>query len=283
MSTANILPQFVLKHLEQIAKDEGFMEYEIEQADGSNFGDGFAATLISATFVGTRQINDEIRQKERLSLMCKIQSPSAMHQEQFNSSMLFDREIYVYEKLLPTLNDLQREKGLSEENGFFNYPKCYASSSDSVDNEFVIIMNNLKAGGYGLWPKLKPIPFENVKLLMEQLGRYHGLSFVLRDQKPQVFEELKAGLQPDILIAMLKAPAFDAMFQASYARLAALPAKPEHTKFLQRLTKEWKSIFTDCVNPERAGPFAVLSHGDCWNNNLMFLNENVSLTFFGYP
>lgn len=52
----------------------------------------------------------------------------------------------------------------------------------------------------------------------------------------------------------------------------------------ERLLKKVKELFErdhialigECVKGESAEPYAVLCHGDCWNNNILFKYDKVS-------
>lgn len=275
-SAAIDLPPFVHEYLDKIAKSEGFFDYKIEQEAGSKHADGFTARLISTTIIGQRQVNGHIQQ-DQLTLICKIEPSGSVLKEQLNTTIHFEREVFAYKNLLPAMEKFQLEKGLTKVNGFFTYPKCYVAYYNAAEDKNIIIMNNLRVDGYELWNKLMPIPFEKAKLLLQQLGRYHGLSFVLRDQKPDLFNELKNGVEPEVMITMLKEPACEAIFQSSFDQAAKqFDDNCETGKVLQRIKEEWKAIFTRSVERNVAEPYTVLAHGDCWNNNLMFLNKNVS-------
>lgn len=257
----------LLQHLEDIAKNEGFLEYEIEEKACSTVGDGFMSTMLNIILVGRKLINGNAT---RLSLVCKIQPENAARQEEFRSAATFEREVFVYKTLLPTLEKLQREHGLTEATGFFQYPKCYVAVFNA--NESIIIMEDLRANGYALWDKVKPATFESVKLLLEQLGRYHGLSFVLRDQQPHTFHEF---MKKRTIIPKLHSSAtIKSIFETCYNRAKSLMSLDTDIKLMQRFKDSFAEIVIEMTKPEE--PFAVLIHGDCWNSNMMYLCQNVS-------
>ena len=150
MATNNI-PQYLLNHFSKIAKDEGFTEYSLEQAAGSQHGDGFVASMLSVTINGQRKIkNSDVLQWDKLSLICKLCPDDKIRQEQFCTQEIFECEVFAYNELLPVLRNFQEKVGLTEENGFFAYPKCYVATSDVDSGETVIIMKDLRSNGFAL-------------------------------------------------------------------------------------------------------------------------------------
>lgn len=271
----NTLPAHLLPHLADIAKAEGLNEYTIEHEPGTKPGDGFMSEMLAVTLVGkeTNTDADKLLSQKRVALICKLQPTSSVRQEQFSSSIMFEREVFVYNRLLPLLVRLQRHHKLNEETGFYSFPNCYVAKMDVFNDESLIIMQDLRAEGYALLDKSKPIGLEASTLFVQQLGRLHGLSFVLREQRPEVFAdfiEIK-----DHFNALIYSNSAKAMFDSCYDRAIRILEKPEDVEFMKKLRLSWQQIMKDSVDPSKMERFGVFGHGDCWNNNLMFTMENV--------
>lgn len=274
------IPTALRQHFENIAEAEGFTDYTLTQDAGSKHGDGFMGTMVSVTISGKRKSSEEnvaddeaALQTDRLDLICKIQPTNAARNEQFHTSIVFEREVLCYTAILPALEHFQREKGLTEDNGFFGFPRCYLATNNPNTNEAIIIMQNLRPLGYDMWDKMKPIRFENVQLLMEQLGRLHGLSFVLRDQRPDVLDGFRK--MDSVLEKMLDAKAFGTIMESCYDRAENLLDDEIDKEHIRKYRKIWNAVIKRCAQSSNAEPFAVLAHGDCWNNNMMYLNNGV--------
>lgn len=271
----NNLPVQLLPHLADIAKAEGLAEYTIEHEPGTKPGDGFMSELIAVTLVG-KDVNtdaEKLLTQKRVALICKLQPTSSVRQEQSNSGIMFEREVFVYNRLLPLLVRLQRHHKLTEETGFYSFPKCYVAAMDVFNDESLIIMEDLRSEGYAVMDKSKPFGLEEATLFVQQLGKFHGLSFVLREQRPEVFADF-IGIK-DHFNALIYSNTAKAMFDSCYDRAARLLEKPEDVDFMKKLREHWQRIMRDSVDPSRMGRFGVFGHGDCWNNNLMFKLENV--------
>ncbi|XP_065094901.1 uncharacterized protein LOC135715653 [Ochlerotatus camptorhynchus] len=258
-------PQFMYDAVAWIAPQQGFTpgQFQISFESGSGKGDGFVAEMFRASITeGDR----------KLVVLCKIPPINDARRQSFGAMPVFDREVQAYSKFLPAIYEFQRKKGVTEEMGigFFNAPQCYLAYIDEAKEESVIIMDDLRLKDYRMWNKMVPVNYEHARLLMIQLGRLHAVSFALKDQQPDVFEQFKV---PDPMTAMMIANAgFTQMMQMSLDRVLTI-IEPHEEKTRQKLLKLKDTIFDDLqtiTKSEIAGPYAVLSHGDCWINNMIY-------------
>lgn len=265
----NELPDFLIELLEKIAKREGFESYTYSVSAGSNHGDGFLAAMKRVTVSGKRNGRDD-----ELPLIFKLMPSSAARREQFNSTKVFSREITMYNKVLKLMNDFQLEKGLSTDDGFFDYPKCYGVIDDVENDQFALVMEDLKASNYQMFDKFQPSDYNHVKLFMEALGKYHAVSFALKDQRPGVFEQFKdledifadqVNSSPDMMQAMFRF-AYDRAITAFEDDIA----KETAVLTLRKLKENFLKDLLNLPAGRKSEPFSVINHGDCWNNNLMF-------------
>lgn len=266
------LPAYIVAELEKIAINSGFADgFTIEQDVGSKHGDGFMATMVSIKLTGRSAATKSV--KFEMNFILKMLPDNKARREMFNSEVVFLREVTLYTDILPKIIKFQQQKGLNGANGFFQFPKCHFACSRADVNEHVIIMDDLRAQGYELWDKLKPIPVENVRLLMQALGRFHGLSFAIRAQQPEVFDEFRH--LKSLMSTMVSSPVMENMMKAVHGQTIAALGDAEsggEKEFLGRF--DWKENLLDCVqNSVDDGPFSVIFHGDCWNNNMMFRND----------
>lgn len=178
------LPEYVLSLLDGIAVSEGFCQYQIKTGAGSKHGDGGCGTLTIATIAGDRTINGTI-QKDTLALLCKTM-PSTQGESILDK--LFEREVLAYNQLLPLFAKFQREKGLSDEECFNTYPTCYAAVADATNNKYIVIMEDLRARKFVLWPKAQSFDNTHAFAVIDGLAKLHAVSFALRDQRPEEFK-----------------------------------------------------------------------------------------------
>lgn len=262
------LPACALELLKKIATSEGFIEYTTKVDSGSNHGDNFIGVLSRVTLAGTRKVNGKFKE-DKLNLLCKFGSDVAERRKEFNTDALFEREIYAYEKLLPAFKKFQKSRGLVDADCFSAYPKYYGGIADGQRGQFLIVMDDLRYQKFDMWPKNKPIPFDHAKMVFEQLGKYHGVSFAMKDQKPVQFREFQ---ELDDLFGHFYRNALT-MFHAAYDMAMSVLDDEEHVKVMQDLKENTLEIFLDCVDEKRFEPFGVITHGDCWNNNQLYKYE----------
>lgn len=269
-------PEYLTEYLNKIARDEGFVDHTLHFESGSNHGDGFIAAMVAVTIKGKQMV--DLDNDKELSLMCKLLPENKARRDYFDSVRLFDREVLVYNDILPMFRKFQIERNISLNDGFFQYPKCYLAVADAVKDHYVIVMENVKSSGYQLWDKMIPVDFDTSAIFVATLGRFHGLSYALRDQKPELFEKL---LQvEDIFSTMIDNTNMIGMMTSSIEKSIDIQIREEEKTLLQKLKVDYSSLIKKMFAPNAAGPFAALYHGDCWNNNFCFLSdENVILSF----
>lgn len=175
----------------------------------------------------------------------------------------------MYTKVLPAFVAFQNEKHIRKANGFFNFPKCYFAEFDEELQDSVIIMEDLKESGYAMWSKFVPTNFEHARFVMESLGRLHAVSFAMKAQRPDIFDEFK---ELEDFMSDMQNDGFDQMMNVAMENaIAALPENTTNIKIrMQKLQSNFKQTMKELVKPELAEPFAVIGHGDCWINNFMF-------------
>lgn len=271
MSTSDsvlVLPKFWLEKINKIAEDAGFTDFTVASDLGSNHGDGFMATMTAATITGTR--NGHL---EHLGLICKSLPDNPARRQLFSAARAFEREVYMYNKVIPELVAFQREKNINDEldGGFFNFPKCYFAISNMISDHHVIIMENLRERGYGMCDRMTPIDFDCVSTFMTAIGRLHGVSFALKDQRPEMFETFRE--MDDIMLDMLfRSKGWEDLFNAGYDNILTMFKERRDVSFLSEVRANWSRIFQECLDNGVAAPFEVIGHGDCWINNLMFVS-----------
>ncbi|XP_058825483.1 uncharacterized protein LOC131685640 [Topomyia yanbarensis] len=256
------LPTFVKESVDKTAQELGFTHGRcVVSFEAGSKCDGLVGEIHQAT------ITEGDRSE---TLFCKIPPLDPIRREQFNSMKLFEREVTLYCDVLPAMFKFQREKGISEEEGFFNVPKCYATHLNLTSEESLILMENLRIKNFGTCNKLQPIDYDHARLLMIHLGRFHGLSLAMKDQQPDLFEKFKL---PDVLLPSIQAnPMLVEMFISSLDNAISLldAEDQEAISKMEALKTNYMEIAESCLSGKNAEPYAVLNHGDCWVNNIMY-------------
>lgn len=259
-------PEFLRKLLETIATREGFADgFKLISRSGSNVEGGYQGQLVSVVITGYRNGYPNVE----LPLVCKI--PPFNERRKKMAASYFRQEINAYESFLPALIKFQKDKGIKEADGFFAFPKCYGTYSDEETLDFAIIMEDLQKNGYRMWNKYETIDYRHVQLALTQLGRFHALSFALRQQQPDAFAKFQS-LGPNMYKVMYDFPGTSSFLEKNFDR-AINALRPEDTDEIRKMTHlrhHFKANFRSAVSGAEAEPFTVFCHGDFWNNNMMF-------------
>ncbi|XP_076274074.1 uncharacterized protein LOC143204998 isoform X2 [Rhynchophorus ferrugineus] len=188
--------------LRGVAEVENITNYELLADLSAETGDGFMGQI----YFGS--VKDKSNGKVHNVVIKKnVEMPF--------SDTTFKNEVVFYDTVYPELDNLQKEAHVKRP--FNNVPKYYSGSSKA--DEMYLAMENLKLLNYEMYDKKKFLDEEHLKFIFRLYGKYHALSFVLKDQKPEdyrtitaksvkVYEEMKEGL----VIAMKSSlkPAVDA-------------------------------------------------------------------------
>lgn len=253
------LPSHLTPIFNEIALNEGFTDYNLLISSGSNPGDGMCAEILSVIIKGkTRELN----------LVVKLPPANAPF---YDVMELFEREIFFYKEIVPAFENFQKERGIQLIDGFFSYPKCFYASSDRLTNSAAIVMEDIRKNGFLMGKKSKPVDFAHCRILMIQLGRLHAISFAMREQQPELFNRLKMNI-PDCLAKIMLHDVMKPINLSNCDRAKQLFSADEefkNEKFEKFSENCWNKV-SKCLESEIAGKYAVIGHGDCWINNMMF-------------
>lgn len=252
------LPSHLIPIFGEIAKNEGFTDYNLEITSGSNEGDGMVAEILSVTIKGS---------KKELNLIVKLPPTEGRF---YDVMELFERENFFYKEIVPAFENFQKEREIQFADGFFSYPKCFYASVEREINQAAIIMEDIRKNGFLMGNKSKPVDFSHCRILMIQLGRLHAISFAMREQQPELFNRLKN--IPDLLSKVMMHDVMKPINLINCEKASKLFNSDEefkNEKFVKFSENLWSKV-SKCLEPEIAGKYAVIGHGDCWINNMMF-------------
>lgn len=173
-----MLCEFITASVEKVAQNEGFSDYKIETTAGSKPGDNFLGVMTAITISGMRMVNGTAK-ADALYLICKSPPLSEIRQKNWKSKIVFDREVFVYTKLLPAFDRFQREKGLNAIDSFHAYPKVYACDVNTTNDTHILIMEDLTMKNFKMWPKHELITLDHELLVLRELAKYHAISFAM--------------------------------------------------------------------------------------------------------
>lgn len=113
-------------------------------------GENYGSSILSVHVVIKRH---DKANEEDLHLVAKMPPPTEFQWKVFNTPLTFRKEIWMYESVLSSYNQLEREAGLKEDELFDILPKYYQSRLSlnpqaDFDDDAVILMENLNTRDY---------------------------------------------------------------------------------------------------------------------------------------
>lgn len=257
------LPKYVRDLLSEIACGDGLSDYTIELSAGSKHGDNFLGIIHRVVLRGQRN-----GAPAELRLIIKLSATNEVRRKEFQMDIVFEREALMYNKILPLFEKFQRERGLTDAEAFTSYPKCYAAVADVQNEQFAVIMEDLKVKGFDLLPKERPIDSDHLLLVVGQLARFHAISFAIKDQQPHVYDGLRN--VKDLFRNFTNSNGFKQYMDMAFDRTIAVLDNEHHIDWLKDLKEKKHDILFAILADNASDPFAVIGHGDMWLNNMMF-------------
>lgn len=118
---------------------------------------------------------------------------------------------------------------------------------------------------------------EHVRLVMQILGKFHAISFAVKDQQPEKFKELTSDMKE--LFVRRDDGFFRHYFNKQVESIKDACSKdPADAHLLAKLKKLFETdamdIASDCLQDGEKDACSVIAHGDTWQNNTMFRNDS---------
>ncbi|XP_008195690.1 uncharacterized protein LOC103313645 [Tribolium castaneum] len=248
------------KWLEIFLQKEGLHNYSFEISGNSAKGDNYLSDITFVEISGQTQTNEN----KKYHLVIKCGKKSDELRKIIPIQAAFENEIYFYTKVYPVFLEFQKEKNIEEP--FNNVAKCYdAFIKDGME---VIILENMKSNGFFLHNRNNSMNKDHVLKVIKLYGKLHAISFALKDQKPEIFQAL-AEKFTDVMKIASETMKLDDETNFFQEIIDAAKEKNEHEIVEKAHILNKKSrTHNDITDP--SDPYAIILHGDCWNNNFMF-------------
>lgn len=181
---------------------------------------------------------------------------------------VYIRENYMYEKVLPEFTKFQEKRGVLEP--FKSYAKCYFTSSE-IMNE-ALVMENMKEHGFFLRDRHHSLNSEDVMIVMREYGKFHAISYALRDQEPELWQELAKNVTGHFFDNWNADQVKESSLHQYGRVVKALDpaADKEACKKFEEFKDNVAERISKVLKAETSGDYSVIAHGDCWVNNILF-------------
>ncbi|XP_058807571.1 uncharacterized protein LOC131673539 [Phymastichus coffea] len=157
-----------------------------------------------------------------------------------------------------------------------HYPKCYLAGDDPIFKS-VIVLEDIRPRGYTVSPKKVNADIHYIAAGLKAIGRFHGHIYAIKEKDPEMYCEIikttcRIRYRNDSNDKKLKVDV-DGKFQRLLRALRDRNRDPEFNKVIcKAFKKPYNDILTKCAEPIE--PLAIIVHGDCTMNNILYRTSN---------
>ncbi|KAH8267230.1 hypothetical protein KR026_008601 [Drosophila bipectinata] len=239
-------------------KDDGLVISNLEINPALGPGENYGGVLTRARV--TFAFSNRNKPEQLVNLIVKTEiDDDELTQELMAPYDIYNREMTIYQEVLPKIMDLLDEIGDAER----LFPTAIY-----VDRErMAIIFEDLSVEGYVMADRVRRLNVEHTHLILRKLAKFHAASAVLNERQKGSLEGFDRGFFNRYTNAYKGY--FVGGLLAAARWMSQVPNLAEYSKKLFALAPHYMDIGRECFAPQ-AGQVNVLAHGDVWTNNVMF-------------
>lgn len=271
MSLADISTEFTVETLDIIIKSIGGKRHESwEFAGGFKKGDSYLSEVFRLIIVGVREDGSKCTAK----VVIKAIPKNLGRRKTFRSADFFRNEINFYTKIIPGFVDFQAARSVTDP--FDAFPTCYAAHVDG-ENDY-IVLEDLGQYGFQTAVRQQGLDIVHCRKIMQTLGRFHAMSFAIRDQDPMLFKRLTGAVEETYYADKFRKwyePFFlDQIVVAADAVTREYPGSAIERKMHEFTGISCRLYDTMVRLTHSTNQYSVLGHGDCWTPNFLMTYED---------
>lgn len=172
----NELPCELQAIMKKIAREEGYLNYKMMSRSISTEGGNYMASLYEVDIEGKTNEGN----KETNIFIKRVISQD--HVKILDVSDIYSKELFFYNDLSKLFTELETEAGVPIEERYKSVKSYNESDTESI------IMQNLNKEGFTTLYRMNVMPLKFAELSIQQLARFHALSFVIQQKRPEYFE-----------------------------------------------------------------------------------------------
>lgn len=174
---------------------------------------------------------------------------------------------------MPAFHEFEMTKGVDiKKTGFTEHPNCY----QTINIEFneCLLLEDLCIRGLSTIDRRNGLmTADHVLLVMKGFAKFHAISFALKDQHPEKFNELTSNLS-EVFICKTNV---QLRYYLSEQAKEVFKALSDEDELLAKVKKFYEreaiDIAADCIDLKSTGPASVITYGDVHQNNILFRND----------
>ncbi|KAK5642409.1 hypothetical protein RI129_008576 [Pyrocoelia pectoralis] len=256
----------ILPIVKSLLKDN-VEDYTIEIAKASKLGDNWLGLMYNITITNSRK-----KGIPKLNLIIKLAPHQGPYRNVFPIRVIYDREIFVYDNISPEFLNFQREKEVAHI--FQPFTKHYITTMQNCGES--LVMDNMKVKGFVTGNHSVEVDYPHALLVMKEMGKFHAMSYAIRDQKPETFKYFEKNCRETFFNSSLFEPVLKIIQTLGKKVLESFDPISENL-YLERLKNSLTKVastFSDLLLVEKFGQYAVINHGDAQMRNFLFKYGN---------
>ena len=247
-----------LEFIKNVIEQEGFKDSKVTLEPVGADGDNYAASVKRVVIEG---------ENGKLSIIAKLAPSHETVRKSLNAPIMFNNEHIMYTEVLPKFLALQKQAEVAEED-LLRFPKCYGTNVEAPNE--VVLLEDLKDSGFSMLDRFTPLSDECVRSVLRNLAIFHSLSYVLKSKEPETYDYFKDNLK-DMWGAIANGtPEELAYFKLIEDVSLSMLDDPEHQNVVKNKISTAVTMAAKMAKFENGSRYAVIQHGDCWTNNVMF-------------
>nr|XP_001807041.2 PREDICTED: uncharacterized protein LOC100141764 [Tribolium castaneum] len=245
--------------LTNAAKNLNIQKFSIDLDLCALKGDGFLCEIYKAAI-----IDQETNKK--INVVIKVAPSDQRRREATCIQEAYSNEILFYSEVFPVFIKFQQEHKTTQ---LFNNVPRYITSAGKLGEEMIVLADITKAG-FIMRDKNLALDEEHAKLIFKTYGRFHAISFCLKDQNFEVYKNLTKKL--------VNVPAVFGHRDGFCRGLKGMAGKafkildPNLQTVFKKYEENTVEMYLKVLKYE--GKYSCILHGDCWSNNMMFKYQN---------
>lgn len=243
-----------------VVQERGFEDVTIHIQPLGKIGDNFIANV--------KRIIVE-KNGETLKMVAKVAPKLDIFRATGNTAAFFQNEHVMYTQVLPQFTELEKAANIPTEERL-RYAACYGTYME-VPNE-IILLEDLAIHGFTILDKFTSLTDENMRLILKNFAIFHSLSYALKYQEPEMFEELSNSLI-NIFIFMANIPELLGSMAQIETDVELVLDYGKHKKIVKNVITQ---MFANSLKMDKlhaSSKYSVIQQGDTWTNNIMFRLE----------
>ncbi|KAI5634307.1 ecdysteroid kinase domain-containing protein [Phthorimaea operculella] len=242
----------------EVASEHDFKNYELAIKPISSGGANYSSVLFLVTV--------KCPGKKDVELFAKVASMGEKMREVMNGKQMYDLEVFFYTKLSKIYSSLELKANVSDEDRLV-IPKFYGCKTDLYEE--TIIMQNLTVEGFKLHDRRQPVSWEYAASAIENLAKFHALSFAYQKENPEQFEETCK----DLVAVVFDDETFTDMLDKQIKETLEIV---ENTEYKPRVAKALNDLKGDDAMWIFKRPLGtkVIVHGDFRPDNMMYREKD---------